>query len=327
MRFEELLGYLESKMRLQHIYQPLLVEFLVESDGSATIRQIATAFLSRDESQITYYERRLKDKPLEVLSKNGVVTRAGNLLTLNVGKLTLEQKAEIKKVCEEKIQEYVKTRGISIWDYRMLDTEQIPDSLRYRVLKEAKGRCSLCGSTIEEAPLDVDHIIPRSRGGMTVYENLQALCAKCNRSKRDTDETDFRHRNVKSSPGCLFCERKPDIERILENDHAYAVLDRFPVSKGHTLVIPKRHFSNFFEITKVEYDNVFDLLCIRQKQLLETNPDIQGFNIGVNSGEVAGQTIPHCHVHLIPRRPGDVEDPRGGVRAVIPTGSKYPDSE
>jgi len=133
MDFEILKEFLLSKMKLSHIYQPLLIKTLIEAGGSATIRQLAITFLTYDESQILYYEKRLKEMPIKVLKSHGVINKDGELVSLNIKKLTLEQKAVIKKICEEKIQEYIASRGLSIWDYRLLDDSPVPDSLRYRV--------------------------------------------------------------------------------------------------------------------------------------------------------------------------------------------------
>jgi hypothetical protein len=91
--------------------------------------------------------------PIPVLKKHGMISKNGDLITLNVKKLTLEEKAQIKMVCEQKIQEYVAKRGISIWDYRLLDRNPVPDSLYYRVLKESGGRCELYGITKKDRPL------------------------------------------------------------------------------------------------------------------------------------------------------------------------------
>ncbi len=326
MDFEDLKEFLVSKMKLSHIYQPLLIRTLVESGGSATIRQLAITFLSHDESQLLYYEKRLKEMPIKVLKAHNIISKEGELVSLNVRKLNLEQQAEIKKICEQKMQEYITSRGLSIWDYRLLDESPVPDSLRYRVLKEAKGRCSLCGATRNERPLDVDHIIPRSHHGKTEYSNLQVLCSKCNRSKRDEDSTDFRNIiQAEARDGCAFCDYMKSGEKLIENEYAFAKLDKYPVTEGHTLIIPKRHFLDYFNITKVEADAVYDLVRIRRKQLLEKDSQIEGFNMGINSGEVAGQTVYHSHLHLIPRRKGDLKDPRGGVRGVIPDKMKYHD--
>jgi ATP adenylyltransferase len=321
--FEDLKTFLESKMRMCHIYQPLLIKSLIESGGSATLRQLAGAFLSQDESQLLYYEKRLKEMPIKVLSRHEIIRKNGGLVSLNTGKLTLEQKAELKKLCEQRMQEYIASRGLSIWDYRLLDESPASDELRLRVLREAKGRCALCGATRDERPLDVDHIIPRSKGGKTVYENLQVLCSKCNRTKRDKDSTDYRNfveREYRED--CVFC-RKSKGEKLLENDHVFAVLDGYPVTEGHTLIIPKRHFADYFDISKAENESIYDLIRVRKKQLGQEHGEIQGFNIGINAGEVAGQTIWHCHIHLIPRRKGDVSNPRGGVRGVIPDRMSY----
>lgn len=326
MMFEELKEFLEKKMWLNHIYQPLLLETLLESGGYATIRQLAMAFLAHDESQIRYYENILKKMPIKVLEGHGIIKREGELvnLDLNVRKLTLEQKAELKMICEEKIQEFIRSKGFSIWDHRLLDVNPVPDSLRYRVLKEAKGRCALCGATKNEKVLDVDHIVPRSRGGKTEYENLQVLCSKCNRSKRDKDDTDFRNL-IKNDfdKNCIFCQQFNSKEKIVENNYAFALEDKYPVTEGHTLIITKRHYADFFESTREEQNAIYDLMNIRRKQLVMEDSSINGFNIGVNSGEAAGQTVFHLHIHLIPRRRGDIDDPRGGIRGVIPTKMKY----
>jgi len=324
MTFAELRDFVASTMRMSHIYQPLLIKSLIESGGISTIRQLATTFLASDESQILYYEKRLKEMPIKVLSKHGIISREGELVSLRIRKMTLEQKAEIKKLCEQKIQEFIVSRGLSIWDYRLLDDTLISDTLRYQILREAKGRCALCGITKDDKPLDIDHIIPKAKGGKTVYENLQVLCSTCNRTKRDTDDTDFRKIIAEEyKEDCIFCKKAKGGKILHENDYAFATLDGYPVSEGHTLIIPKRHFSDYFDITQKEHIAVHDIIRIRRKELLRVDSSIEGFNTGANSGEVAGQTIWHCHIHLIPRRKGDTPNPRGGVRGVIPHRMSY----
>ena len=118
---------------------------------------------------------------------------------------------------------------------------------------------------------------------------------------------------------CVLCEDK---NRILENELAFAVLDINPVSKGHTLFITKRHVKDFFETTLEERIALFELVDIRKRELdIEYNPS--GYNIGINCGVAAGQTIMHLHIHLISRYENDVESPRGGVRGVIPNKKEY----
>jgi|TARA_B100001540_G_C15755824_1_gene619327 diadenosine tetraphosphate (Ap4A) HIT family hydrolase len=121
---------------------------------------------------------------------------------------------------------------------------------------------------------------------------------------------------------CIFCNIiKKDI--IFDNKYAIVSFDSYPVSKFHSLVFPKRHVSNFFELTDSELLACNDLIKkIKNKIKLEDNT-VKGFNIGSNSGTVAGQSIMHCHIHLIPRRKGDVQNPQGGVRCVIPSMQHY----
>lgn len=327
MNFKELTDFIESKMRMSHIYQPLFIISLIEAGGTATIRQIAQAFLSKDESQLQYYERIIKSMPLKVLIKRGVVENEGELVSLCTKKLSYEQKALVKMLCEQRLQKFIIDRGLGIFDYRMLNVEQISDSLRYRVLKESGGRCALCGATKEDRPLDVDHIKPRSKGGDNTYNNLQVLCSKCNRSKGNKDDTDFRTDLVDSVSDCKFCfeNMKKDTSRKIvdEYDSVYAIDDGYAVTEGHKLIIPKRHTQDYFSMSKKEKNDTERLLEIFRKTLLEKDPLITGFNIGMNCGETAGQTMFHCHTHLIPRRKGDTPNPRGGVRGVIPDRMNY----
>ncbi|MFA9556733.1 HIT family protein [Evansella sp. AB-rgal1] len=118
---------------------------------------------------------------------------------------------------------------------------------------------------------------------------------------------------------CAFCS---NVEMVLENNLAFAIFDKYPVNKGHLLIIPKRHVSDFFDTTDEERA-AFNELLEEGKKLLDSKFRPDGYNIGVNCGETAGQTIFHVHVHLITRFFGDMEDPRGGVRGVIPEKQKY----
>lgn len=122
---------------------------------------------------------------------------------------------------------------------------------------------------------------------------------------------------------CLFCNKeKQKFKLILENDFCVVRFDEFPVSKGHALIIPKTHIQSFFDLKKDELLQMFSLLGETKNVIQkEYNPD--GFNIGVNDGEAAGRTIHHLHIHLIPRYKDDVENPRGGVRHIIPGKGNY----
>lgn len=319
MTFQDLVEFLEHTMRLSHIYQPLLIKNLIESGGSETIRQLANAFLSQDENQLQYYEDRIKQMPLRVLRSHDVVSKDGDLVSLNAKNLTFEQKAQIKMICEKKMQEFIVQRGLSIWDYRLLDKDPVPDSLYYRVLKESEGRCALCGASKKDRPLHVDHIKPRSRGGKTEYENLQVLCSKCNQAKSNKDDTDFRiSGQTDSDPDCRFCRERIKDRIVVEYDTVWAFKDRFPVSKGHHLIVTKRHTLDWFSMSEKERRDADSLIRILKRRLAKADKKITGFNVGTNSGESAGQTIFHAHIHLIPRRDGDTPNPTGGVRGVIP---------
>jgi diadenosine tetraphosphate (Ap4A) HIT family hydrolase len=123
------------------------------------------------------------------------------------------------------------------------------------------------------------------------------------------------------SKTCPFCSSLGS-RVYLENELALAILDSFPISEGHSLIIPRRHVSSIFEIQKNELLSLFNLLADARNKLTEQfSPD--GFNIGINDNEAAGQTINHVHIHLIPRYKGDQEDPRGGIRWIFPDKAKY----
>ena len=121
---------------------------------------------------------------------------------------------------------------------------------------------------------------------------------------------------------CFFCKSIEKADFQLENDLAIARLDDFPVNKGHLEIIPKRHIKDWWETTQEEKIAIFELLEIAKKMIDEKyHPD--GYNIGMNLGETAGQSVMHLHIHLIPRYQGDVENPRGGIRGIIPSKQNY----
>jgi len=121
---------------------------------------------------------------------------------------------------------------------------------------------------------------------------------------------------------CRFCVSKPGRRLIAENEYGFAAYDRHPASEGHFLVIPWRHFASYFDITDEETLALWQLVK-QGKEVVEQEYHPDGYNIGINVGHWAGQSIHHLHIHVIPRYKGDVENPKGGVRGVIPARKLY----
>jgi diadenosine tetraphosphate (Ap4A) HIT family hydrolase len=120
---------------------------------------------------------------------------------------------------------------------------------------------------------------------------------------------------------CAFCSLKAS-RKWIENGHAIAFLDAYPITDGHTLVVPRKHVASIYELSTDEQSAVWNLVAeVRQRLLTGLKPD--AFNVGLNDGLAAGQTVEHAHVHVIPRRKGDVPDPRGGIRWIIDEKANY----
>ena len=126
-----------------------------------------------------------------------------------------------------------------------------------------------------------------------------------------------------SNNTCPFCSPEVAAQAIARNGSVFAIRDKHPVAPGHTLVIPWRHTPDYFTMTPQERRDAEELLLRLRDDSVRSDPSIQAFNIGVNCGVVAGQTVLHAHIHLIPRREGDTPNPRGGVRGVIPGKMSY----
>ena len=121
---------------------------------------------------------------------------------------------------------------------------------------------------------------------------------------------------------CLFCRINPN-QLVAEDEICYVARDSFPVTEFHVLIIPKRHVANYFDLNSSEVYAMHEML-VEMKKTIETKDNlVTGFNVGMNAGDVAGQSIFHCHIHLIPRRQGDVANPRGGIRHIIPGKGDY----
>jgi diadenosine tetraphosphate (Ap4A) HIT family hydrolase/5-methylcytosine-specific restriction endonuclease McrA len=327
MTYDQLIDFVERRMRMSHIYQPVMLLTLLQHDGQCSETDIAKAISVHDPTQIEYYEAITRNMVGRVLTRHGVVKRDGKRFSLlSAEALTKGQRTELRRLLETKLDQYVAKRGERIWQHRKLGLGDISGTVKYEVLRRASLCCELCGVSNRERALEVDHIVPRNHGGSDDVANLQSLCYSCNAMKRDRDATDFRalresygHREIT----CPFCARQKGGHIALENELCFGIKDGYPVTDLHMLVVPKRHVSDFFELYEPEKHACVRLLDEAKRRAKAQDPSIAGFNVGINVGEAAGQTVHHCHVHLIPRRIGDVEQPLGGVRNVIPGKGAY----
>jgi len=125
------------------------------------------------------------------------------------------------------------------------------------------------------------------------------------------------------SEGCIFCQERTSSRVVMEVGSVYAIAEPYPVTPGHHLVVPIRHAEDFFSMTSNERRDAETCLLRLRRELMAKDPSITGFNIGINCGKSAGQAVPHAHIHLIPRRPGDARAPQCGVRGAVPEGMKH----
>jgi hypothetical protein len=176
MDFDRLLDFIEHRMRMSHVYQPVMLKTLLEAKGVCSTEQVAKSILALDESQHEYYKKITNNMVGRVLRNHGIAHKNGDIYTLaGYESLTPQQKTQLIELCQQKINEYVLRRGERIWQHRKLASGLISGTVKYEVLKRAGTRCESCGVSNEVKALEVDHIIPRNKGGSDDLSNLQAL--------------------------------------------------------------------------------------------------------------------------------------------------------
>jgi len=284
----ELIAFIDDEMRMSHIYQPLLIQTLVESGGQATLRELAVKFLTQEEAEIQEMMKTIKKMPVHVLSaknksrKKAIVEERDGVVRLLAQPADLKERAEVLGACAKRLHEYVAARGEGIWNHKWLDSPT-GGAMRLRVLEAGGRRCALCGATHKERMLDVDHILPHSKGGPSTFENLQVLCSKCNRAKGNRSDRDYRAAEP-DAPGyadCALCALPTLTDFPAENDLARAVWS--DTDAGRELwILPKRHVRDYLELTSLEVQGIHDIIRV----LHASFPDgVLSMNINV-SGHV-----------------------------------------
>lgn len=320
----DLREFLLREMRMTGIYQPVVIRELIKSsNGEVSLEKLAGVIATEDPSSIEYYVQILKAWPHKTLKKRGIChipPLSEKFKFFDDVKVSKPQKNELISICNQKITEWLKKRADDVAD---------PSGwgrLRAELLTKTP-RCELCGAkpTAQNGiELDIDHIIPVSKGGKDHPENLQVLCHRCNRGKGNKmlmSVAEAQKAYDRKRPSCIFCnlDRKP----VSSNEHVFAILDKYPVTKGHHLIVPQRHVELATDLKPYETHSILDEAKRLCKMLEKKDRTIKGFNLGFNVGEVSGQTVMHAHFHVIPRRSGDVGDPTGGIRSVIPGKKTY----
>jgi 5-methylcytosine-specific restriction endonuclease McrA len=191
--YDRLRHYIAQRMRMSHIYQPLMLMELLGRHSPAPAQDIARRILGEDVSQIDYYTERVKRMVGRVLTGNGI-TRYGDGLYSLIGaeELSDSERDALLQLCRQRLDGFREQRGEEVFAHRCRHRSPISGSVKYRVLTRARGRCECCGAHEHQRALEVDHIIPKNQGGSDDIRNLQALFFRCYDDKRDTDRTDCR---------------------------------------------------------------------------------------------------------------------------------------
>jgi diadenosine tetraphosphate (Ap4A) HIT family hydrolase len=310
--YEEIKAFLTSKKRLRmsHIYKPVMLLEVLRRGGNATRAEIAQAFLERDAQQLEFYRRKVVHPSSgRHLVRDGLLVRDGQEYRLAdpLAALTAVQRDEIEEILERRIAAY-QAQCNPFGDHHR---DAVPASRRFAVLERAGGRCELCGVSCRATQIDVTHIVPRARGGSNDTSNLQALCRACCSQRRERDDTDYaglHERYAERDSGCVFCRMEQDRRRVVaENPLAFCIRDGFPLVEGHMLVMPRRHVADYFDLTQAERNAIEELMRDQRRQLAKADASITGWGIDISAGASAEQTVFHVHFQLNPRRDGLAE--------------------
>ncbi len=316
----KLRDFLTTKMKMSGPYQPVIIKCLLENNGEASLDIIAKELASKDPEAIQYYKDKLKVHPKQVLKNHEIANLEKDCYKFADDILfSDDEKLELIKIASNKAEEYYTKNPFS--DFARHGW----GNLRHKMITE-HPYCALCGAKPSpEIMLDIDHIIPVSRGGSDEPFNLQVLCHRCNRGKGNDlikSAVDAHDDYKNHQEDCIFCNiEKNRIE--FQNEYIFVIQDKYPVTQGHTLVLPKRHVTSALMLTDIEMISIFHESKKISDKLEQEDYSIEGFNLGFNVGKTAGQTVFHVHFHIIPRRKNDVTDPTGGIRNIIPGKGKY----
>lgn len=303
--YYKLQSFLNNSMSMSHVYQPLMIRTILAGGGAATLRQVAAAFLSADLSQLEYYEQITKGYPTQTLKRHSIIEQDRHIFRIcpEARSINEWERASLVALCDAKIADYIAQRQDSLWRHRSQNFDPIPGTLRYLVLKRAMGRCEACGISNQVRALQVDHIIPRNKGGTNDLFNLQALCSLCNIEKLDRDSTDF-HGTVAAYQlrrrGCLICNVEEAGAALSENSLAIAARAADPDSTGHIIVAARRHVSDYLDLWQPELNAIRDLELREVRRLKAEDVTIVAFEIRHNIS--AAEVQQHCHIEIIPKR-------------------------
>ena len=259
----ELLEFLTETMSMTEIYQPVIVRYLLEQKGEASKTELATVLSGYDQSVQDYYQQILMRWPKITLTKHDVISYDAKQKTFSLkfdlSNATLVEAA--KELCEQKIEGWIEKQALKGSNSTTLASK------RYRVLKAARGKCELCGISAKLSPIDIDHIVPQSKANKQMQvqkdgiwmhvddeRNLQALCFRCNRAKRDTDSTDFRLSNQKLVrdliPQIILQDgRQPVIEKIQGNRLKQELFEK--LTEEHAELIADKTIEEVVDIIEV----------------------------------------------------------------------------
>lgn len=275
----------------------MIKTLLKSNDNRATADDIASEFLNQDISQLKYYKAIVKRWPhVTLVKKRNIVSYNRGVYKIRLDRdLSDEERRDLIEKCDLRINEFI-DKDPMIRKFRELDRKSVSGSVRFQVLAKSKGVCMACGAKSTEAFLHVDHIVPKSLGGPTEVNNLQALCYKCNTEKRNRDETDFMlwHKRLEfRNPNCKLCQ-KPH-KTGAENSMAYAIPEVVEAGVG-SVVAPVRHVGSFAEMIPAEMHLCTALIGEVLADMREKAPRAE-FGVSWLDGLREG----HCRIRITPK--------------------------